>query len=109
MSKLVIGLIVFLWGMLVANASSQSGIVTSIQVRDDGLHWIYLNGARDERPACASGQVYWMIKDENSLYGKSQFSLLLTAYAAKSPVSIIGKGSCTRWGDGEDIGTVQLR
>ncbi|EQL86394.1 hypothetical protein D019_0803 [Vibrio parahaemolyticus VP2007-095] len=49
-----------------------------------------------------------MIKDEHSVYGKSQFSLLLSAYMSDSKVVITGKSSCERWGDGETIGTVQL-
>jgi hypothetical protein len=44
-----------------------------------------------------------MIKNENSVAGKSQISLLLAAQAAGKPVAITGAGTCTRWGDGEDI------
>lgn len=90
------------------NASGQTGIITHIQVRDDGLHWLYINGARTEKPSCAT-HGYWMIRDEDSGYGKSQFSLLLSAYMAGKIVVITGKNTCGRWGDGEDIGTVQLK
>jgi photosystem II stability/assembly factor-like uncharacterized protein len=92
----------------IALASNQSGIVTKVIVRTDGLHWFYLEGTRSERPACSAQHEYWMIKDENSVYGKSQFSMLLTAYIAKSPVTISGNGTCSRWGDGEDINTIIL-
>lgn len=93
-------------------ASVQQGTVTNVIVRDDGLHWFILlsdgSGERSERPECSATHTYWMIKDENTRYGQSQFSMLLAAYMAKTPVKITGKHSCTRWGDGEDISTVQL-
>ncbi|WP_104026167.1 hypothetical protein [Vibrio jasicida] len=90
-----------------AFSSNQTGKVTHILVRDDGLHWFYIEGERNEKPQCAKNN-YWMIKDEHSVYGKSQFSLLLSAYMSDSKVIITGKSSCERWGDGETIGTVQL-
>jgi hypothetical protein len=91
-------------------AGSQTGLVANISVRTDGLHWFTLSGDRGSMPECTNGHfTYWMIKNENSTYGKSQFSMLLAAYMAQKPVTIIGTGSCTRWGDGEDIKTVQLK
>lgn len=105
-------LVTFLFGSFSSFASVQQGTVTNIIVRDDGLHWITLlareGGERSERPGCAATHSYWMIKDENTRYGQSQFSMLLAAYMAKTPVKITGKHSCTRWGDGEDISSVQL-
>lgn len=80
-------------------------------VWDEGLHWFTLltgEKGRIERPECSATHSYWMTKDENTRYGQSQFSMLLAAYMAKTPVKITGKHSCTRWGDGEDISTVQL-
>lgn len=92
------------------HAGGQTGVITSINVRTDGLHWITLAGDRGEMPACTKGHfTYWMIKDENSTYGKSQFSMLVAAYFAKKEVSIIGAGNCSRWGDGEDIKAVVLK
>ncbi|WP_064791923.1 hypothetical protein [Shewanella woodyi] len=91
-------------------AGSQTGLVTNINVRDDGLHWFTLSGDRGVMPACTRDRfTYWMIKDESSTYGKSQFSMLLAAYMAQKTVTIIGTGSCTRWGDGEDIKVVQFK
>ena len=91
-------------------AGSQTGLVTNINVRTDGLHWFTLSGDRGAMPACTQERfTYWMIKDENSTYGKSQFSMLLAAYMAQKPVTILGTGNCTRWGDGEDINAVILR
>jgi len=49
-----------------------------------------------------------MIKDENTTYGKSQFSMVLAAYLSGKKVTIIGSGACNRWGDGEDIETLVI-
>jgi hypothetical protein len=91
-------------------SSTQTGTVTDILVRDDGLHLIYLSGDRSTEPTCvkAHGFRYWMIKDENNIYGKSQFSMLLSAYLSNKKVIIRGSHICSRWGDGEDIRSVQL-
>lgn len=105
MNKLI--LLLTLISSFSLNASSQSGKITDILVRDDGLHWFYIEGDRTEKPTCATHN-YWMIKDENSSYGKSQFSMLLSAYMSDLKVVITGKSSCERWGDGETIGTVRL-
>lgn len=92
----------------ISNASTQTGYISTILVRDDGLHWIYVTGERTEKPQCSVNHSYWMIKDEASNYGQSQFALLISAMMANKKVKITGDGSCTRWGDGEDIRTVQV-
>ena len=110
MTRYIFTLVVFLIGFSTSSyAGHQTGIVTQINVRNDGLHWIHLSGDRGAMPDCTQGRYsYWMIKDENSTYGKSQFSMLLAAYMSQKPVTIYGTGDCTRWGDGEDIKHVQL-
>ncbi len=93
-----------------AFAGSQTGKVTSILVRQsDGLHYFYMSGVGENKPDCASSHTYWMIKDENSTVGKTQFSMLLTAYASGKTISVIGTNSCTRWGDGEDLNSIALK
>ncbi len=102
---LVLFAILFLWTAN-THAGNQSGEITKLTVRSDGLHWVQLEGQHNSKPQCATSQEYWMIKDENTQAGKSQISILLTAYASGRPVSISGLNTCTRWGDGEDIDTV---
>lgn len=92
-----------------AYASSQVGKIVRVIVRDDGLHYFFLEGNRSTKPECAANFDYWMIKDEETAYGKSQFSMLLTAYTTGKTVRIYGSGVCTRWGDGEDIRILELR
>ena len=93
-----------------AYAGDQVGKVTKISVRQsDGLHYFYMSGSTRNRPACADGFDYWMIKDENSVAGKSQLSMLLTAYVSGKTVTVIGGGTCTRWHDGEDVNVIYLQ
>lgn len=92
------------------SASTQTGKIVSIHVREDGLHWFYVSGRRTTKPACATNsESYWMIKNENSTAGKSQLSVLLSAHMAGKEVVIQGSDTCIRWADGEDISTVILR
>lgn len=50
-----------------------------------------------------------MIADENSAAGKTQISMIMAAYMASKPITIIGTGNCTRWRDGEDISGIQFK
>ena len=88
--------------------SVQDGTVTRVSVRNNGVHWFYVTGNRTARPDCATF-TYWFIQDENSVSGKSQFSMLLSAYLSGKTVTIEGTGSCSRHHDGEDIKDVVLR
>ncbi len=95
-----------------ASASVQAGVqvgqIIQLEVRArDGLHFFFMSGTATDRPACAVNP-YWMIKDENSVIGKAQLSMLLSAYMAGKSVTVVGSGACTRWSDGEDVDTVIL-
>lgn len=90
-----------------AASGSQSGKVKDIVVRNDGLHWFILDGTRHDMPPCAKFS-YWMIEDEKSDYGKSQFSMLLTAYLSNSTISVAGTGTCSRWRDGESVKSIKF-
>ncbi|PHR54836.1 MAG: hypothetical protein COA47_14825 [Robiginitomaculum sp.] len=86
-------------------AGEVTGPISQIITRIDGLHYFYITGTASSKPGCATS-LYWMIKDENSVAGKSQFSQILTAYATGRTVKIVGNNSCTRWPDGEDVSAV---
>lgn len=67
-------------------AGEQTGKVASLLARvSDGLHLVDLSGGTEKSnsPACATHK-YWLIKDESSTTGKSQFSQLLAAKMAGS-------------------------
>ena len=89
-------------------AGEQKGVITQLNARYDGVHWVRLSGVHNNRPGCAVNQTYWMVKDENSQAGKTQISMLMSAYMKGEVVMIDGLNTCTRWGDGEDIATVTL-
>lgn len=93
------------------NAGSQTGKISTLYARaSDNLHLVSLTGgtAKIDSPACATRD-YWLIRDENSVAGKSQFSQLLAAKMAGKTVTISGLNSCIRWGDGEDINTIIIK
>lgn len=95
---------------LTISAGTQTGTVGDVRVRaTDGLHYFYISGQPSNRASCASGTTYWMIRDEESQAGKTQMSMIIAAKMAGNTVSIIGTGSCTRWGDGEDVRDVLLK
>lgn len=85
------------------SAGEQTGKITQIVVRaSDNLHYFTLEGPSSGKPTCAS-MGYWMIKNENSVAGRSQLSILHSAQAQQKPIRVIGAGTCTRWPDGEDV------
>lgn len=113
-AQLLIAMLVAVFSVC-AKAGSQTGTVTQIVVRStDGLVYVYLSGTATSRVGCASATPYWMIADENSTSGKQQLGQLSLAFAAGKTVTIVGTmgpgptGTCKRWGDGEDIGSVAV-
>ena len=93
-----------LLGMQPALAGSQTGYISALYIRDtDGLVYVHLAGSPTGRPPCAANSTYWMVPNENSETGKKLFALLLAAKLANQQVQIVGKNTCARWGDGEDI------
>ena len=103
MRKLFFILFLFFSFSLPSFAGSQTGQITSVQVRaSDGLIFVFLSGTATGRPSCATIS-YWMIKNENSTAGKQQLAQLLAARASGQQVTILGSNTCSRWPDGEDI------
>lgn len=109
MRFVLIALLTFVSSSIIAG--EQSGKVDLLYARaSDNLHLVTLIGgaAKTNSPSCATSG-YWIIKDENSVSGKSQFSQLLAAKMAGKTVQISGLNTCTRWSDGEDINTIVIK
>ena len=88
-------------------AGEQTGKITSVIVRQsDDLHYFYMSDAATGSPSCV-GNPYWIL-DEKSEAGKAQFAMVMSAYLAGTNVRTIGKNTCTRWSDGEDVLAVQF-
>jgi hypothetical protein len=103
-----LGAITFLLFSCAAAAGNVTGTVASVLVRaSDGLTFIYMNGSASGQPACATNP-YWIILNETSDAGHKQYAMLLDALATGAQVTIFGNGTCTRWGDGEDINVIQI-
>ena len=89
-----------------AIAGTQTGTVKDVYIRDsDGLILVNLAGTHSARPACAL-LTYWAIPNETTDSGKRLYALLLAAQLSGRTVIVIGKDTCSRWPDGEDIDTV---
>jgi len=85
-------------------AGSQTGQVTQLITRSsDGLIYFFMSGTGSGRPACTAGNSYWMVKDEESSTGMTQFAMLLSARETGKSITVYGAGTCTRWKDGEDV------
>jgi hypothetical protein len=85
-----------------------TGTVQEVLVRaSDGLVYVVINGTPSGQPACAT-HAYWMIMSETSDAGHKQYAMLLDAQATGAQVQILGAGTCTRWGDGEDIDSIDI-
>jgi len=92
-------------------AGNQTGKVSFVKIRDDGLIKVGLDTVWENRAACVT-KLWWIIKDENSQAGQAQLSLLLTAHASGRTVKIGGApngGTCIRTpGEGEDIRNLNM-
>ena len=98
---------------LPAMAGTEVGTIKDLWVRDsDGLIWVDLTEIPGTtpfgpgRPACATGTRYWIVPNETTDTGKRLYAALVAANMAGHTITIIGKGTCNRWGDGEDIDTI---
>lgn len=86
-----------------AAAGTASGNILMLIARtSDGLTYFTLSGATTGAPACATGG-YWMIPNENSDVGKRVYAAALAAKISGAQIQVVGTGTCTRWGDGEDV------
>jgi hypothetical protein len=95
-------------GATQAIAGTQTGLVKDVYIRDsDGLIVVNLAGTATLKPGCAL-RSYWIVPNEKTDSGKRLYALVLSAQLAGRPVTIKGKDTCTRWGDGEDIESVNL-
>lgn len=86
-----------------AYAGEQVGKILNITVRSsDGLISFIMENTATGKPACAKYS-YWLIADENSVTGKQQLAMLLTARASGQVISVFGSNTCVRWHDGENV------
>jgi hypothetical protein len=91
----------------VAIAGTVTGKVAVLTTRaSDGLQIVEIQGTSSNRPACAARFSYFMIRDEKSDTGKTQYAMLMAAFLSGKSVRIDGANTCSRWSDGEDIESV---
>ncbi len=83
--------------------SASSGTLFNFHFMNNGVIIVYTTGTRSGVPACASSQPQRFALDATTTAGKTQLSGLISAHAAKKPITIYGTGACTAYGDSETI------
>lgn len=80
-------------------SGSANGLVNAIMVHEGNA--VFFNvGNHATPPTCGAGSVDWAISLTTE-EGRAMYSLLLTAAATKTSISIVGTGLCNVWGDRE--------
>ena len=100
-------LLVLFFGLpFFASAGTSVGVVTTPLVSGD--IFMFAAGTHTDKPACATqGFAPWAIslntQDSEIEGAKTMVALVLSAQAQKKKLSVTGKGTCTIWGDREDV------
>jgi hypothetical protein len=82
-------------------STTTAGYITQFVVMNNGVVMFWHSGSRTTPPTFDT-QGRFAINAATAA-GQAQLSSLMTAYAAHKPVTIIGGGSCSIWGDTESI------
>jgi hypothetical protein len=85
----------------VAQASGVNGRVTYPTVLATGVVLVVPDAVPGNKPACNTQSRYAF--DGTTAAGKQLTALILTAFAMGRTVTFVGTGSCTVWGDSEDL------
>jgi hypothetical protein len=87
-----------------ANASTAwQGTLYDPHFMQSGVVLVYTTGSRADIPACGAGQPARFAIDSSTAQGKAQLAGLLTAFAAKQPVVIVGTSTCSVYADSETV------
>ena len=74
-----------------------------------GLVFVAADGEKSGSPACAPAGDWQFILSMQSEDDKRLFSLLTTAYVARTPMRLIGSNSCGAFAGFEDLSQAWLR
>ncbi|MBB5986667.1 hypothetical protein [Sphingobium lignivorans] len=91
-------------GAVPAQASTADpGFLSVFHGMAGGQVIFFSTGTRSAMPACATtGANRWAI-DGSTAAGQVRMSILLTAWAQRKRVIIVGTGNCSVWGDTETV------
>ncbi len=106
MIKILMGIFIL---MMTHNtlAGFETGHVAYISSASDGRTYFKLDGVKEWSPACSSNGI-WAITDENSEEGKKQYAMVLAAATTGKRLHVIGKTTCNRWPNYEDVDLIQM-
>lgn len=94
-----------LWSVASAAAASSTspGLVTRIHILNGGIVLFYQTSTRAPAPpACHNSPGRWAFNGTTPA-GQAKLSALLSAYAMKKPVTVIGLDNCADWPDTESV------
>lgn len=81
-----------------ALAGNTTGPISSIAVGGGGIIYVAISG---KSPSCDASNRY--VFDTNSASGKAMYSMVLSAYMAGKPMTILGTNICNIQPDSETI------
>lgn len=87
-----------------AGASNTSpGLISRIHIMNNGLVFFHHAGQRAPAPpTCHTNGTRWAF-DGATPAGQAKLSALLSAYALKKPITIVGLDVCNAWPDTETV------
>jgi len=103
--------------LLLPSSFSIAGTATSanvIGIMSDQGHgdkvFIKLNKPIDNSPDCYTNSIWsFVLPIETELTKKTLFSMLLTAYSAQKPITVIGYGTCDTHNGIETLRRIELK
>jgi hypothetical protein len=85
----------------VGASTTTGGYITQFVVLNNGVVMFWHSGSRTTLPTFDT-QGRFAINAATAA-GQAQLSSLMTAYVAHKPVTIVGDGACSIWGDTETV------
>lgn len=82
--------------------TADNGTLYQVHFMNNGVVIAYITGTRTGAPTCATITNRFAV-DATTPAGKVLLAGLLASHATKTPVRIVGTGTCTAWGDTETI------
>lgn len=87
-----------------ASNSTEAGYVSDILIMDGGQVLFTVSGDRTAPPSCQSASVgsRWAFNAATPA-GQAKLAALLSVYAMRKQLVVIGKSECSDWGDTESV------
>ena len=101
---ILIGALVVLFAfttIAMADSGNSSGYVNRVYVHHGDVVMFDV-GKHHSKPACNRSGEEWAVSLKTQK-GRGMYAMLLSAALQDIPVTVVGTGSCSAWGDREDV------